>query len=279
MMPTSKSNLNIHKEIKKILTNNNYISIINIVEKSYYYLSIIILYFVLSTRYNYATDKVSRIIIFVYFYGLYIIKYLVDIVLYLVNKICSKRDCFERLYYTFKMFLPLSIILGIISPLVCKVLFNSPDMAIYLVMLNFLGLNLALCQVIINSNNNKKILYISLLLSLFFKILLSIPLINAFYRMGYNLVYGDIVSSIIGFIIIIVINYVYLNYKNKKPVNYLMKIMDIIYDNIILCIILIILEFIVPIDTNNYFKSVGLMILYLIVSIMFIKIKNEKRGK
>ena len=83
MMPTSKSNLNIHKEIKKILTNNNYISIINIVEKSYYYLSIIILYFVLSTRYNYATDKVSRIIIFVYFYGLYIIKYLVDIVLYL----------------------------------------------------------------------------------------------------------------------------------------------------------------------------------------------------
>ena len=55
--------------------------------------------------------------------------------------------------------------------------------------------------------------------------------------------------------------------------------MDIIYDNIILCIILIILEFIVPIDTNNYFKSVGLMILYLIVSIMFIKIKNEKRGK
>ena len=210
---------------------------------------------------------------------MYIIKYLVDIVLYLVNKICSKRDCFERLYYTFKMFLPLSIILGIISPLVCKVLFNSPDMAIYLVMLNFLGSNLALCQVIINSNNNKKILYISLLLSLFFKILLSIPLINAFYRMGYNLVYGDIVSSIIGFIIIIVINYVYLNYKNKKPVNYLMKIMDIIYDNIILCIILIILEFIVPIDTNNYFKSVGLMILYLIVSIMFIKIKNEKRGK
>ena len=74
--------------------------------------------------------------------------------------------------------------------------------------------------------------------------------------MGYNLVYGDIVSSIIGFIIIIVINYVYLNYINKKPVNYLMKIMDIIYDNIILCIILIILEFIVPIDTNNYFKSV-----------------------
>ena len=135
------------------------------------------------------------------------------------------------------MFLPLSIILGIISPLVCKVLFNSSDMAIYLVMLNFLGLNLALCQVIINSNNNKKILYISLLLSVFFKILLSIPLINAFYRMGYNLVYGDIVSSIIGFIIIIVINYVYLNYKNKKPVNYLMKIMDIIYDNIILCII------------------------------------------
>ena len=52
-----------------------------------------------------------------------------------------------------------------------------------------------------------------------------------------------------------------------------------LYDNIILCIILIILEFIVPIDTNNYFKSVGLMILYLIVSIMFIKIKNEKRGK
>lgn len=273
------TNVNIRKEVKKFLTNNSYISIINIVEKSYYYLSIIILYFVLSTRYNYATDRISEIIVFVYFYGLYIIKYLVDIVLYFVNRVCGKSDCFERLYYTFKIFAPISIILGIISPLICKVLFNCPDMAIYLVMLNFLGLNLALYQVIIKSNNNKKIIYISLILSLFFKLLLSIPLINAFYRMGYNLVYGDIISNIIGLIIIIIVNYIYLNYKNKKPVKYLNKIMDIIYDNIILCIILIILEFIVPIDTSNYFKSVGLMILYLLVSIMFIKIKNEKRGK
>ena len=76
----------------------------------------------------------------------------------------------------------------------------------------------------------------------------------------------------------IIINYIYLRNINKKNDNYFEKILNILYENIILTIILIIVQFIIPMDTNNYFKSLSLIIIYLIISIAFIKIKNKKRG-
>ena len=72
------------------------------------------------------------------------------------------------------------------------------------------------------------------------------------------------------------INYIYLRNLNKTKDNYFNKILDILYDNILLAIILIIVEFIIPIDTTNYFKSLGLIVIYIGISIAYIKIKNKK---
>ena len=44
------------------------------------------------------------------------------------------------------------------------------------------------------------IIYTSLIVGIISKIILIVPLINSFYRMGYNLIYGDIISTIIIFI-------------------------------------------------------------------------------
>ena len=171
-----------------------------------------------------------------------------------------------------------TIVFGIISPLICKLLFNNPNMAIYLMMTNIFAIFILLFDITYEIIFNKVIIYISLGIGLLLKIILIIPLINSFYRMGYNLLYGDIVSSIIGMFASVIINYIYLRNKEKKKDNYFEKILDILYENIILTIILVLTEFIVPIDTSSYIKTIGLIIIYLTISIIYINLKNKKRG-
>ena len=268
--------INYSKEIKKILTNNIYKSIIEIVKNSYYYLSIIILYLVLSTRYNYNVNELGKIITFIYLYSLSIIEYLIYLAK-LITKTLPNENL-AKLYQTFKMILTITIIFGIISPLTCKLVFNDPSKSIYLIMVNILSIFILLYDITYENIKNKTVIYISLAVGLILKIVLIIPLINSFYRMGYNLVYGDITSTIIAMFISTIINYIYLKNKEKNKINYFDKILDIVYDNILLCIILILVEFIVPIDTSSYIKSLGLIIIYITISITYIKIKNKKRG-
>ena len=270
----NKDNIDYKKEIKYILTNNNYKSISKIVKNSYYYLSVVILYLVLSTRYNYKIFEIENIITFIYFYGLFLINYII----YIAKEVTKEKNGIDRLYNSFKVMLTFAIILGIISPLICKVVFNNSALSIYLVMINFLAIFILLYDLTYENIKNKTVTYISLFIGLLLKIILIIPLINSFYRMGYNLLYGDIVSTIIGLFTSSIINYIYLRNKEKNNKKYFEKILDILYENIILAIILIIVEFIIPIDTSNYFKSIGLIFIYLLISITYIKLKNKKRG-
>ncbi len=264
------------KEIKKILKNNNHKSIIEIVKNTYYYIGVILLYLILSTRYNYDIKELARIITFTYFYSLNVIEYLVYLAKLIAKDVTNIIT--DKIYQTFKMMLTITIIFGIISPLTCKIIFNNPSYSIYLTMINFLAIFILLYDITYENIKNNKIIIISLLLGIITKIIITIPLINSFYRMGYNLMYGDILSTIVTMFLSIIINYIYLKRINKTKTNYFEKILDILYDNILLCIILLLVQFIIPLDTSNYFKSLGLIIIYLIISIMFIQIKNKKRG-
>lgn len=269
-----KDNINYKNEIKHILANNSHLSIIKIVKYSYYYISVIILYLSLTTRYNYQIIEIENIITFIYFYAFILIKYLI----YIVKNMTKEKSDIDNLYYSFKVMLTFTIILSIISPLTCKVIFNDPIKSIYLTMINFLAIFILLYDITYYNIKNKTITYVSLSIGLITKIILIIPLINSFYRMGYNLLYGDIVSTIIGLLISIIINYIYLRKKSNNKEKYFEKILDILYENIILTIILILIEFIIPIDTSNYIKSLGLIIIYLFISIGYINLKNKKRG-
>jgi hypothetical protein len=55
-----EKNISYKKEIKYILKNNSHKSIVNIFKNGYYYISIIILYMVLSTRYSYNIDTIEK---------------------------------------------------------------------------------------------------------------------------------------------------------------------------------------------------------------------------
>ena len=272
----NKNNLNYFKEVKKTLTKNSSKSTIDIVKHSYYYLSIIILYLVLSTRYNYKLPDIEKIITFVYFYALYIIDYLVYLGKLTIKELPSDMPITDKMYNGFKAMLSIAIIFGVISPLTCRVIFNDASKSIYLVMVNFMAVFILLYDITFSGIKNKKIINLSLISGVILKLILIIPLINAFYRMGYNLVYGDILSTIIALFVSVIINYIYLKSISDNKSNYFEKILDILYENILLGIILILAQFIVPLDTTKYFKSLGLIVIYLAISIAFLKIKNKK---
>ena len=273
-----KDTFNYKKEIKNILIENSYRSLILVVKNGFYYVSVIVLYVILLSRYNYELDVIWKDITFVYLFGICIVNLVIDLVKVINIELPQEMTLTSRIYNNFKIMLSAVIIFSIVSPLTCKILFNEPRYAIYLGMLNFMAIFSLLYDITYGFIKNKRIIYIGLVIGFLIKVITVIPLINAFYRMGYNLIYGDILSTVLGFSISMIINYVYIRNKEKTNENYFTKLLNIFYDNIILCIILVLIEFIIPINTDNYFKSLGLLIIYLVICLVIIKLKNIKRG-
>ena len=270
--------INYQKEIKKILVKDSYKSLTSIIKNCYYYISIIILYLVLSTRYEYATALIEKNISFIYLYAMCIINYIIYIIDSFNKTLPNNISINSKIYNNFKIMLPLTIIFSVISPLSCKIIFNNPNYSIYLSMVNFMAIFILLYDLTYENIINKKIMHITLFSGIITKALLIIPLINSFYRMGYNLVYGDIISTIIGMFLSVIINYIYLKKVNKTKENYFEKVLDILYNNILLTIILILLQFIIPVDPESYFKSIGISIIYIVISIAFLSLKKKRRG-
>ena len=272
-----ENKLNYKNELKTILTNNSHKSIINIVKNSYYYISIIVLYMILSTKYSYSVSNIEQVITFIYLFALTIVNFIVDTIMKITNNNDKKINIISHILNIFKFMITIAIILAVTSPLICKIIFNDSSNSIYLMMLSFLSIFISLFDATFDNIKNKKIIYTSLIVGIVSKIILIVPLINSFYRMGYNLVYGDIISTIISVFISIIINYIYLKNKNKKEKTF-EKILTTLYESMLLCIILIILQFIIPIKTNNYFLTLLTFVIYVSISIMFLNFKKKKRG-
>ena len=263
-----EKSINYKNEIKDILKNNQQQSFINIVKNSYYYISIIVLYLVLSTRYSYNIDIVEKDITFTYLYCITIVNFIIEIILSFIKQTTKKIGPISYICKTFEIIITTSIILGMTSSLICKIIFNNGNNYIYLMMMIFLSIFISLFNVTFDYVKNKRITSISLIVGIISKSILIVPSINSFYRMGYNLIYGDIVSTMIGMFISIVTNYIYIKINNPKEKS-LEKILTTLYENIILCIILVLIQFIIPINTDSYIKAIFLLIIYISISIIF----------
>ena len=108
----------------------------------------------------------------------------------------------------------------------------------------------------------------------------SIPIIDATYRMGYNLVSGSLFSIILGLIISIILGIIFI--KNKLKLSLLdnfNNILNIIYSNIIYSLVLVLFTFIIKVDINSIIKSIFVILFYLIITIIFyiLKLKLIKK--
>jgi len=284
--------INYKLEIKEILSRNINISIVNIIKYSYFYISIIILYFTLKNKFGYNYIKTSDTINNCYFYAIGIVNLILLIINYFEkNKVQEIKEHIKNKQYNlirledyiinlFKKLLTITLVLSITSDAVWTVLFNN-NKGYILFMFGTLSLlyiiYFILVEISIESISNKK-LYISLSIGLITKILLSVPLINSLYRIGYNLLYGDMLSNLIAFLIVIIL--LMINNSKKCKVDFtkkIDKILDIIYYNIILCIILLLLTLIIPVEVTTLFEGIKVIFIYLIVSISYIYLR--KKGK
>lgn len=115
-------------------------------------------------------------------------------------------------------------------------------------------------------------------LGILLKLILIVPLINSIYRMGYNMIYGDILINTISYIFVITL--LFITGKNKYKVDFTKKfdkILDIIYYNIILCSILLLISLVIPIKVSSKLDSLKVILIYSVISILYIYLRKKMK--
>lgn len=286
--------INYIKELKNKISSSANLIVYKILCTSYIYISIIILYFTLINRYNYKYITSTEIINNTYFYGIILI-YLIYISIYkyyqtdlkaLKENIKIKNanvnirinNLLNSLFST-----TLSVIttISIISGPICKLIFNI-DVNIILGLLPLL-FTIVLFRFILELNlsiNKSKNNFIIILSGLLVKVVFEIPLIDTIYRMGYNLSFGSILANTIGLAISILVGIFFLYKKLKISfTSNFNNILNIIYENILLCSILLLFTLIVKVETNNFISSLLVIIFYLIIASLFFAIKKTLKKR
>jgi len=277
-------------EIKDILSRNINISIVNIIKYGYFYISIIVLYFILKNRYGYSYERVSEVINNCYLYAIGLINIILFVIYYfesdrigkIKENIGKKRYEFVKLddylIRLFKILLTVIVILSIISDSIWTIIFNNNNGYILYMFSNF-GVFYIMYSIIVNISiggiNNKK-MYMSLGIGLIVKLVLVVPFISSLYRMGYNLLYGDCLSSLIAYVVVIIL--LIINNSKKCRVDFIRKfdkILNIIYYNIILCVILLLFTLVVPVKVDSRLEGLKVVIIYLVISIIYIIVRRK----
>ena len=109
------------------------------------------------------------------------------------------------------------------------------------------------------------------------KLVFIVPLISAIYRMGFNLLYGDLFSSIISYIVVIIL--LIISNKNKYKINFAKKfdlILNAIYYNILLCIVLLLTSLIVSVKVVSRINAIKVILVYLFISYLYIFIRGRR---
>ena len=184
----------------------------------------------------------------------------------------------------FKLVLTVILFLSIISDALWTFIFNNDNGYILFIISNLSLFYITYCIIIkiyIGIINEKKI-YPILLVGISLKCLLLVPLIKTLYRLGYNLLYGEMLSSIIAYFVVIILLLICGSGKIKVDfIKKFDKILNAVYYNIIYCVILLSFSLIVPLKVESRLEGLKVIIIYLIISIIYIFIrrmidKNER---
>lgn len=134
-------------------------------------------------------------------------------------------------------------------------------------------------NVIMQSVSRYKIVYISLISGISFKIIMNVPLIILFNHIGLKPYYGSVTATIIGYVISILISLIDL--KKTFKINYekVLKLMlSSTFTTILMLIILSLIKYIVPITDLSKIMSFVVIILYATLGMIIygvIMIKNK----
>ena len=243
-----------------------------------FYSSILLVYYILVNKFYYSFEQISNLYKECYINSLAII-ILVSFFVYYIFIKNNNKSIERQILNLFKISLPISIFISILSKPLFLLIYNSGKYYFLMFMIWFI-LIISLYILLIKyatSKINIKLINIVVLLGVIFKIILIYPLIGAVYRMGYNLIYGDILANMISYMVVIILLFVLL--KKKRAISlkkYFDLLLTILYNNIIYSLILILLTLFIDIDVKTRFNAVIVILIYLLVSIIFAFLKKIK---
>ena len=276
------------RKIKKILSDNFVTSFKKMIYLSYYYLSIVIVSYLLLFKFNYDFQETCFVIADIYFYNFLFILIIIGLIIYyfkdkiveVINNIKNREDNVHIDVFFLnlvKKIIPITVLICVLSGPILRFLFNSDNYSIFMFfiwILPFIILYLV-SEKFLEVSLKKKILYLFLCFGISMKLILIVPLINGFYRMGYSFIYGDILSTIIGLFASFIISIIYFNKKYK--INFTKnfeKLLNIIYDNIVLSLILIVTSVIIPLVVSTRLQAFYVLLIYIIIFIVFNFVKK-----
>lgn len=258
---------------------------------SFSYLSILFLYYSLYRIYHYSFENISNIINLTYFYLTNIVLIFVDVSYDIIKKKISNLKNLIKDRHQFsleinlllnrllKFLLPIIILSAVLYKALWKLIFNIPftsEITIFVIISAFFLILYFIFLDILCLFSDSKILFYPILVSIGFKLIMTIPLINSFYMMGYHQVFGEIFSTIISYTIGIIVCIIILNRKYQIDfVHNFPKILMLIYDNIVLTLILILSELIIPIDPQSKLEAIGYILIYGLIEIAYFSIKKH----
>ncbi len=111
-----------------------------------------------------------------------------------------------------------------------------------------------------------KQVFISLFSGFLLKIVLNVPLIYGFHKMGLPAYYGAITASILGYLLSLFICLVCL--KQKYGIHYentIKQFINIVCSTVAMAIIILVLQYFLPTVSNNRFLNIPIVIMYTVI--------------
>ncbi len=124
-----------------------------------------------------------------------------------------------------------------------------------------------------------KLVFWSLFVGVFLKLLLNTNLISAFYKMGVVAYYGVITASLIGYFVSFIICLVGLH--KKYGVNYeefIKNLIDIILGTMVMGLVLLIVRFVIPITSDVRFINLFIILAYTLIGALVYLSFSYKMG-
>ena len=256
---------------------NRSLTVVDSTKYGYFYISFIILYIVLVNRYGYKVDEVYNTLVIGYLGCLSLVLLFCDSIKYFTNKVCNEYSFGRKIVYLLDKCIPLVIFMIVISKYIYMFLFGNTDgygilMSFSLLVLFILFYDIIAIEYLKIRENIGKYLLIGIVVMA----ITIVPLIDSFYRMGYNLINGSVIAIIIGICITLIMLMLKIKVIDRKIVNrYFEKFIMIIYQNIILCFILVILQLVINFNSSRMFSLI-VIVIYTGIIIGYFRIK--KRG-
>ena len=256
---------------------NKSLTVVDSTKYGYFYISFIILYIVLVNRYGYKIDEVYNTLVIGYLGCLNLVLLFCDSIKYFTNKVCNEYSFGRKIVYLLDKGIPLVIFIIVISKYIYMFLFGNTDgygilMSFSLLVLFILFYDIITIEYLKTKENIGKYLLIGIVVMA----ITIVPLIDSFYRMGYNLINGSVIAIIIGICITLIMLMLKIKVIDRKIVNrYFEKFIMIIYQNIILSFILVILQLVINFNSSRMFSLI-VIVIYIGIMIGYFRIK--KRG-